>query len=69
MNNQKWQRGKRWLNKQQLIEYNLELTKAETPKEDQKVFELREKYKEKFGKDVANAYKNQIEWMEKKLLE
>lgn len=38
-------------------------------KEDPRVLEAREAYKAKFGKDVAVAFKNNVEWMDSKINE
>lgn len=40
----------------------------ETSDTEEDIETLRQKYFEKFGKQVANGYKNNIEWIKKKLL-
>ena len=43
-------------------------SKEETSDTEEDIETLRQKYFEKFGKQVANGYKNNIEWIKKKLL-
>lgn len=63
-------RGNKWLTLEQLKEYNRKRDEeSKEPSESEEILDLRAKYKEKFGKDVANAYKNQVEWIQKKLAE
>jgi len=47
---------------------HIESETSESTTEEDDIEALRQQYFEKFGKQVANGYKNNIEWIKKKLL-
>ena len=49
-------------------EMHIESETSESTTEEDDIEALRQQYFEKFGKQVANGYKNNIEWIKKKLL-